>query len=801
MKSKKITGEKLRQIFMTIVVITMLAMVFLIIFGNYVYGRNRDILMGGAHYEEFSDGWKQVLPDGNKISVKLPNNLKAENGTVILEKKLPDKIDMGTFIGFRGARQEITVYIGNEKRFEYNISNRLLSGGDTPGAIVMMPIHASDNGKTIRIKTVGDSIYSGFVSSVYIGDRAGVYRYYVLRYEAELVLATVLFIISVTIIIITKINDKRMNIKSEITYLAWGMALLSSWCITDGHLRQLVFNRMDVVSFASFIFLPLFPIPLMIYMDILQERRYSKGYNILSVALIITTAVETVLHLLHRVSFMQALPVTIFFMISVAIYGCAALVIDAVKGRTAKYRYIAGGVALFILFCILEIVMGINANTSLDKSMLIIGALLCSFSALWNEVIKVYKARTERQDALNLAAAKTSFLASMSHEIRTPINTVLGFNELIQRECKDEKITEYSNSIDDAGRILLSLINDILDFSKIEAGKLEIEEADYQTMSLVNDCMILLSEMAREKNQDIKLDMDKDVPSMLAGDDVRIKQIIINLLTNAVKYTNEGSVTLSVTGNKRENPIPGWDGQSDKNYDLIISVSDTGIGIKEENFPVLFDGFERLDKTRNRHIEGTGLGLAITKVLADNMKGRIDVESTYGVGSTFTVVIPQKIISDEPVGENASSSRYSNELKRKKYIASFKAPDVRILVVDDNKMNLKVFKGLLKSTEVQIDTAESGNIAISLTEKNIYDLIFMDHMMPEMDGVEAFKAIRSDKLGMNNNTPVVALTANAIQGIDKVYIDEGFTAYLSKPIVSDKLEKMIRDILNIEEKN
>lgn len=800
MDKRQISDLKIKQIAMVILMGIMMTLVVFVIVQNVHKENKRDELMGGAHYEEFNYGWKQVLPSGKKIDVTLPNKLKSNNNGIKIENKLPDKIKNGTYIGFRGARQEITVYIGGEKRFEYNISDRLFSGGDTAGAIVMIPIKLSDNGKTIQIRTHSDSIYSGFASAVYIGDRGGVYRFFVLKYEPELILSLILFFISFIIIAVTFINDIRMNTKFDIMYMAIGMAFLAAWCITDGHLRQLIFNRMDTVSFVSFIFLPLFPIPLMMYMDIVQERRYTKGYYAISIFMAVMTAVETVLHLTHKVSFMKALPVTLVGMATVAVFGCSAIAIDFIKKNIIKYKYIAWGTLLFIFFCIMEIIMGMNANTSLDKSMLLIGALLWCFAALWNEVIQAYKARIEKQDALNLAAAKTSFLASMSHEIRTPINTVLGFNELIQRESKDEKITEYSNNIDDAGRILLSLINDILDFSKIDAGRLKIEETEYQTMSLINDCMVMLSEMVREKGLTIKLNMNKNVPAAMSGDDMRIKQIIINLLTNAVKYTEKGSVTLSVNGVKRDKILDGWDGHSDKDYDLEIKVIDTGIGIKEENFQILFNGFERLDKTKNRHIEGTGLGLAITKALVDSMKGSIEVESTYGAGSTFTVVIPQKLVGSDAVGSVTSSSKYSSGLKRKRYEASFKAPDISILVVDDNKMNLRVFKGLLKSTEMKIDTADSGKEAVCLTEKNIYDLIFMDHMMPEMDGVEAFNAIRSDKLGMNNNTPVVALTANVIQGIDKIYIDEGFTAYLSKPIVSDKLEKMIIDILNIEVK-
>ena len=401
-------------------------------------------------------------------------------------------------------------------------------------------------------------------------------------------------------------------------------------------------------------------------------------------------------------------------------------------------------------------------------------------------------------------AAKSDFLAQMSHEIRTPINAVLGMNEMILRESlqarddlpKDRdgirnvfsEICNYSGNIDSAGKNLLSIINDILDFSKIEAGKLEIVDNDYQLSSVLNDVSNMIVFKARNKGLEYDVDVDENLPDVLRGDEVRVRQIVTNLLNNAVKYTESGRVILSVSEKKEDNA----DDAAKTN--LVISVKDTGIGIKEEDREKLFKKFERVDIEKNSSIEGTGLGLAITGSLVGMMGGTISVDSDYGEGSTFTAVIPQQIISDEPIGDFREKFEKSiSALKARK--EAFKAKDTNILVVDDTPMNHMVVKGLLKNTMINIDTAMSGDESIKLTAKKHYDLIMMDQRMPGMDGITAMHRIREDKDGINFNTPFICLTADAISGAKERYIAEGFNDYLTKPIDSSDLEEMLLEYL------
>ncbi len=388
--------------------------------------------------------------------------------------------------------------------------------------------------------------------------------------------------------------------------------------------------------------------------------------------------------------------------------------------------------------------------------------------------------------AFAASEAKSSFLSNMSHEIRTPISAVLGMNEMILRECDDENILGYSENIRAAGTALLSLINDILDFSKIEAGKMSITESEYDLSVLINDIVNMIQIKAEEKALHFVLDVCPDIPRNLFGDGSRIRQIMTNLLTNAVKYTEKGSIELSIRY-RNDNDDP-------EKIVLIVSVRDSGIGIKPEDMRRLFSEFERIDEDHNRNIEGTGLGISITEKLLGLMGSSLRVDSIYGLGSRFWFELKQKVTDREPVGDcNARDTKLPGS--RKRYYEMFRAPDACVLAADDTPVNLMVFRNLLKRTEVKIDTAESGAECLKLASSKKYDIIFLDHMMPDMDGIETLRRIRSDPTGINAGTPAVCLTANAISGAKEKYIEAGFDEYLTKPVDPELLEILLADRL------
>ncbi|MCR5747931.1 MAG: response regulator [Lachnospiraceae bacterium] len=389
-----------------------------------------------------------------------------------------------------------------------------------------------------------------------------------------------------------------------------------------------------------------------------------------------------------------------------------------------------------------------------------------------------------RQSELAIAAnkAKTSFLSNMSHEIRTPINAVLGMNEMILRESGDQNVLAYSESIKTAGNTLLGIVNDVLDFSKIEAGKMEIIPVEYDLSSVLNDLVNMIQTRADNKGLILLLDFDPDTPKMLYGDEIRVKQIITNILTNAVKYTEKGSVTFKINYERSKD--------AEDSIFLNVSVSDTGIGIKQEDLSKLFSEFDRIEEKRNRNIEGTGLGMNITKTLLEMMESHLEVDSVYGEGSVFSFSLKQRVVNWEGIGDYEKSYKDSIA-NRRKYNPKFVAPKANILMVDDNPMNLMVFKSLLKSTEVMIDTAENGEEGLLRSTDNKYDIIFLDHMMPEKDGIETLHEIRMSANNPNVNTPIICLTANAISAAREQYIEAGFDDYLTKPVDSAKLEEMM----------
>lgn len=411
-------------------------------------------------------------------------------------------------------------------------------------------------------------------------------------------------------------------------------------------------------------------------------------------------------------------------------------------------------------------------------------AICNNIHKILNESIEKAELTEELEKAKTAAEAankaKSEFLARMSHEIRTPINAVMGMNEIIIRESGEENIKQYAKDVQNSSEMLLSIINDILDSSKIESGMMEIVPVNYKTADLFKDLYNVASVKAREKNLEFIFDVAPDIPAVCFGDDKRIKQIFLNLLSNAVKYTHIGTVTLKVTCTREEEYVT-----------LHCAVIDTGIGIKEEDIGKIYDAFQRIDLKNNRNIEGTGLGMSIVHSLLELMGSKINIKSIYGKGSEFSFDLRQKIVSAEEIGnfnQNPSDTAVSPDQQN-----MYRAPEAKVLIVDDFEMNIKVFKGLLKQTQIKITEATSGRECLNILKDNSFDIVFLDHMMPGMDGIETFRYIKENKLC--EGTPIVMLTANAIAGEKEKYLAEGFNAFLSKPIEADKLDELIMEYI------
>ena len=446
------------------------------------------------------------------------------------------------------------------------------------------------------------------------------------------------------------------------------------------------------------------------------------------------------------------------FIVVGALLASVAVISDGTLSRNQFIKLIV----VFSIFLILAIIVALKIAQNVIK-----------------EINSMNEFMQRQLDAVDSASkAKSQFLANMSHEVRTPINAILGMNEMIIRESSDEQIVEYATNVKQAGKALLAQVNSILDYSKLEEGKMEIIQVEYDLATMINGFVTSVTTRAKSKGLRMEVNVDTNLPTTLLGDDVRLGQVINNLLTNAVKYTEVGVITLNIWEESRE----------DGAIDIGVSVQDTGIGIKPEDMEKLSASFTRIEEERNRNIEGTGLGIPIVIEILRLMGSDLKVESVYGQGSTFSFVIRQGIINDEPLGDYRKRVKRSYRRRNKYTYPSM--PKANIIVVDDYEMNLVVAKNLMKVYDFIPDLAESGPEALTRIEEKHYDIIFMDHMMPDMDGVETLEILKKRQM-IDESTAVIALTANAIAGAKDFYISKGFNDYLTKPIDAEALEQVL----------
>lgn len=734
----------------------------------------------------FSVQWERVYPDGKREPVEVPGKCEAERGEVVrIETKLPSLLPDVAYLCFRGSQQDVTVYIGNTLRKRYSTDRTRLFGKDTASAYVFVQLSPEDAGMTIAVETKSESFYTGRLNRVYFGEKMGIWEMIMKENGIVLLVAFSLFLLSAAAIVVSAAVRVFYKTKISLGLLGWTTLLASLWVIAESRLRQLLFPSSSVIASMSYIALMLVPFPFVIYINNLQKQRYEKLYFGFLMLVALNDFACILLQALNLVDFVESMAVMIAMIVIMVILTLATIILDWRKKRLEEYRLVAIG-CIGIVFSGALTIYFMNIFDGDNY----IGLPLCaglSFLLIMASIAAarfVVNAEKEKEKALEASASKVSFLTRMSHEIRTPINTILGMNEMILRENKDIAITEYVNYSQKAGRMLLALVNDVLDFSKIDSGILHIADNPYSLTEILSDAYHMLEARAKKKDLTVDLYVDTNTPNQLSGDEVAIKQILTNLLTNAVKYTSKGGITLGVSGIQADNG----------DFSLKITVADTGDGIREEDIGKLYESFSRLDEKKNQNIEGSGLGLPIVKQLVDKMEGEIKVQSVYGKGSLFTVTLPQKVLGTAVVGDIRAAFRKEAE-ERVRFRQGFVAPEAKILAVDDNDMNLMVIRGLLKQTQIQLDTVSGGEEALEKCRHKQYDLIFMDHMMPGLDGVETMKVLHREKNGLNYATPVVVLTANAVAGCKDLYLKEGFVDYISKPVDVMKLDRVLRTYL------
>lgn len=725
--------------------------------------------------KEYTAEWERITPDGKRETVTMPGRCIAQrNEIVIVETKLPDDIENGRYLCFRSAKQDMKFYVDGELRKEYSTKDSRLFGRMSAAAYVFVEISEDDAQKTLRAEFSTDSSYSGVFYNVYYGNYVGIWKFFFKQFGLELVVAFVTLILSIIAIIGSVAIGYCYHRRLALEYLGWGILIAAVWLITNSVFRQLIFPNLSVVNDITFFMIMLLALPYLLYMNQVQQGRYSRAYGILEGIVSINFVVCSVLHMTGICDFTDTISYISAFCIITIVLFFVTMFMDIKSKAIREYRYVAIGMLGVCVAAFVQIILYFNKNNLFNGMILSLGLIFLLLFSTISTIFEIMSIDREKQLALQANESKGRFLANMSHEIRTPIHAVLGMDAMILRESKEKQIREYALDIQNAGQTLLSLINDILDLSKIESGKLEIINAEYDLSSLIHDVVNMIGMKAKDKGLSLELSINKSLPSLLIGDDIRIRQILVNLMTNAVKYTEKGGVTLAVDGDTDGGCV-----------NLKFEVKDTGIGIREKDLEKLFHEFERIDEKRNRKIEGTGLGMNITTRLLDMMGSRLQVESEYGRGSSFSFVLRQEIVSREPIGD--LEQRLKNRADTYSYQALFNAPDAQILVVDDNAVNRRVFVKLLEATQVHIDEAGGGKECLELVKQKEYDIIFLDHMMPDMDGITVLREIREQGI----LTTAIALTANAVTGAKEMYLGEGFMDFLSKPVNPEKLEKMI----------
>lgn len=735
----------------------------------------------------FIESWTAIDMEGNETTTgRSVVAGKADLKAYTIIATLPDDIQDNEYLFFN-IRKDVEVYINGELREDfYEKRDVRIPGGSIKRFYMSVPLNASDSGAEVKIAGMSAVKDTQIVPESFVSTRYGGLAYLMHNYGLSFLLAAIILIFSIVVFIVSIVLRLCYKMKIDMMYGALGIFIISSWIITDSYLFPFVFGVFHVNGIMNYMLCLMIPFALAIYLNSLQRGRYKCSMSIIMIVSAINSIVWPVLHFTGVFPFYKIRNIANVIFAMMAGFAIIILIYDAIKGTVKSYKYTFIGFLGFLICCIIELLLLIFVTTINVPLPMAAGLAFLLVFIVIQQVDDLRKINMEKQHAIDISEAKTRFLASMSHEIRTPINAILGMNEMIMRENKDEIVGGYSRSIKSSGKMLLMLVNDVLDFSRIEAGKLEINNARFHMSDMLYDVISICKERADEKSLALSTELKSEIPNEMVSDEFRIRQILVNLINNAVKYTDKGYVKLILGGKYID----------DDNYELSIIVKDTGKGIRIEDQEHLFEAFSRVDLKANANIEGTGLGLAIVKSIVDSMKGSVGVNSEYGVGSEFWVKLPMKYKHKELLKSNFMETRVSGDSEVDD--CDFTAPDAKILAVDDNRSNLTIFKLFLKRTGIVPDLCNSGTKAVELCRENKYDLIFLDHMMPQPDGIETLHLIRKDEKSLNKDTKAICLTANAVAGSRQLYMDEGFDDYLTKPLDSSLLEEMVKTMLPTE---
>lgn len=750
-----------------------------------------DMTLAKGKVRSFDTGWVLIKEDGTEIKLsELPYiGTSSKNEKIILINNIPEEY-WGETLSFLSADKTLRITVDGNEIYTFGLNDERLFGR-TPGS-VMVFADIPNNCKTGEIQIEMSSPYKDYatyITQMTLAKRDVAILDFIKQKAVDIILSILALIFAVIFVMLAIVQKTSLRKVGGIEYLSVYILLMSIYYLIETKVPEVFYGNQTLYSNLIFIILMTAPLFLEAYWyEALPEKE-----NVILLMMILSevnVVIQIILQSCGYFDFMEMSFVSHGIIFLFIVVNIVILVRNAHIKNSMENILLLIGASSMMLGALIDLIRTYTLKVGdLGKASRygICLFAVCNLIRYMRCMIQEHVEFVEKakNDAIAANVAKSRFLANMSHEIRTPLNGILGMDALLLEECQDKALREYALNIQSAGRSLLSIINDVLDISKIEAGKLEILPVEYELSSVINDCYNIVKVRAESKELAVIVNVDPKLPLRLYGDEVRIRQVINNFLSNAVKYTKEGEVTLTI----------GYETISEKNVVIVISVKDTGIGIKEEDLDKVFNSFTRVEEKRNRSIEGTGLGLNLTKTLVEMMGGDVYAESTYGKGSCFTAKIPQKVVDSEPIGDFEERYRQIINISDNRNM-SIIAPDAEILVVDDAEMNLKVIQGLLKKTQIHVDTVRSGKECLKCVQSKRYDMIFLDHMMPEMDGIETFQQMKSLSGSLNEHTPVIMLTANATRGVREEYLKIGFNDYLSKPFREESLQAMLAKYLD-----